>query len=85
MRRRLVIAISMLLLSFPCAAEPTAWTCRPVWSFSDMGDKTYEGLSSTEAAAKDLARKACVLDNRGLELDDFCLAPPKGNDWHCSQ
>ena len=50
-----------------------------------MGDKTYEGASTDEAVAKDTARKACVLDNRGLELDDFCLPEPKGNDWRCAQ
>ncbi len=85
---RLFFAILMTssLLS-PCAssAETAAWVCKPVWRFSGMGDKTYEGLSATEASAKDLARKSCVIDNRGMELDDFCLPDPKGNDWHCAQ
>jgi hypothetical protein len=50
-----------------------------------MGDKTYEGSSSSEAVAKDAARKACILDNRDLELDDFCLPDPDRGDWHCAQ
>ncbi|HML29360.1 MAG TPA: hypothetical protein PKE16_11065 [Hyphomicrobium sp.] len=50
-----------------------------------MGDKAYEGSSSSEAAAKDAARKACIFDNRDLELDDFCLPDPDSGDWHCAQ
>lgn len=50
-----------------------------------MGKKVYEGLSGDESGARDSARASCVNENRGLELDDFCLAAPIDNDWHCAQ
>lgn len=85
MVRHAVIAISMLLLPVSALAATPTWRCKPVWHFSGMGDKTYEGSSSSEAAAKDAARKACILDNRDLELDDFCLPDPDRDEWHCAQ
>jgi hypothetical protein len=81
--RYLIVAGAILAL-FQCSAAYAAWTCKPVWHFSGMGDKTYEGSGADEASAKDIARKACVVDNRDLELDDFCLPGPKASDWHCS-
>ena len=78
----LIAAISMSAHSF---AEPAVWTCKPVWTFSGMGSKSYDGSNVKEDAAKASARANCVSDNRGLELDDFCLADPRDNDWHCSQ
>lgn len=50
-----------------------------------MGDKAYDGQGDGEAAAKEAARDKCVAENRGLELDDFCISNPKGNDWRCLQ
>ncbi|MFT3731518.1 MAG: hypothetical protein QM780_08870 [Hyphomicrobium sp.] len=85
MYRRLAIVIAMLLSPYSCSAASAAWTCKPVWKFSGMGNKSYQGSGVSETAAKDLARKSCVVDNRGLELDDFCLPEPNGNDWHCTQ
>ncbi len=84
---RLTALASMLVsMALPCSGEPAGgWTCKPIWSFSGMGDKAYDGHGRGEAAAKDLAREKCVAENRGLELDDFCVANPKGGDWHCAQ
>ena len=78
----LVVAVSTVTC---CFAEPVTWSCKPVWSFSGMGKKVYEGLSADEPGARNSARASCVNQNRGLELDDFCLAAPIDNDWHCAQ
>ncbi len=83
MTRFLAIFLAAMATSPAGSADPLAWTCKPAWNFSSMGNKSYEGSSVNEAAAKDLARANCVNDNRGLELDDFCLADPKSNDWRC--
>lgn len=79
--------VIMCTLSFPMAAEASdaSWTCEPVWSFSEMGDKTYSGSGDSEATAQQAARKSCVSHNRGIELDEFCLADPKTTAWHCTQ
>ncbi len=85
MSRLFVVLIAAMWMPAHPFAEPAIWTCKPIWTFSGMGSKSYEGSSANKAAARDSARGNCVKDNRGLELDDFCLSDPKGNDWHCSQ
>lgn len=84
MFRYLIITCVFAVPAAAGAAE-APWTCNPVWSFSGMGDKPYAGAGDTEAAAQAAARKACVSHNRSLELDDFCVAQPKGNAWNCAQ
>ncbi|WP_414463227.1 hypothetical protein [Hyphomicrobium sp. DY-1] len=85
MKLHAAVALLMLSMPFSASAEGAVWTCKPVWRFSGMGEKTYEGSSTSETAAKEAARNACALDNRELELDDFCLPDPDKGDWHCSQ
>ncbi len=85
MTRFLAMLLAAMVTFQPSSAAPLAWTCKPVWGFSGMGNKSYKGSSANEGAAKDLARAKCVNDNRGLELDDFCLADPKSANWHCAQ
>jgi hypothetical protein len=83
MARIAATIVAVLLTSPSCFAAPS-WSCKPVWSFSGMGNKTYEGVSDSEASAKSNAREKCVADNRGLELDDFCVDDPRDKNWHCA-
>lgn len=81
MPSRFLISALVVFISTQSLAE--TWKCNPVWNFSGMGDRPYSGSGVSETAAKEEARKDCVTHNRGLELDDFCLADPKGNAWNC--
>lgn len=85
MLRSLVLTfiVGTTSLLAPVAAQAN-WICKPVWAFSGMGEKVYSGAGNSERDARKSASDSCILDNRGLELDDFCLVAPKGNEWHCA-
>lgn len=79
----LILTTAVAFLIAPIGARAD-WACKPVWAFSGMGDKSYSGAGNTEQNARKSATDDCVLNNRGLELDDFCLVAPKNDDWHCA-